>query len=148
MVIMMTFHSTSVVLCMAVVALVAASLPMLVYGSGTLHKKGFIEELVASQKGFTGAFIPHPKGDGFSPMLLIASKTGDVHVVPDPDNSIDTQLVLDISANLCTNGERGLQAVTPHPNFTQNYYIYMYYTLLRDECLEDPVYGAYNRLSR
>jgi glucose/arabinose dehydrogenase len=122
--------------------------PLFVDGSGTLHKAGFIEELVASQQGFTGTFIPHPKSDGLAPMLLIASKTGLVHVVRDPDNSMDAELVLDISANLCTNGERGLQAVTPHPDFTQNFYIYIYYTLIRDGCKEDPQYGAYNRLSR
>ena len=31
-----------------------------VMSRGILHEDGFIEELVASQRAFTGAFIPHP----------------------------------------------------------------------------------------
>ncbi|KAG7366000.1 PKD domain containing protein [Nitzschia inconspicua] len=123
-------------------------IPSLVNARGTLHKEGFIEELVASQRGFTGAFIPNPTDESLPPMLLIASKPGIVHILRDPDNSIATEVVLDISANLCTNGERGMQAITPHPNFSQNYYLYIYYTLLREGCLEDPEFGPYNRLSR
>jgi Glucose / Sorbosone dehydrogenase/PKD domain len=140
----MRIHA-SLSLCLA--ALLAV-LPAYVNGRGTLHKEGFIEEMVASEQAFTGAFIPNPQGDGLSPMLLVGSKQGLVHILKDPDNSIETELVLDISANLCTNGERGLQAVTPHPNFTENRYIYIYYTSLREDCLEDPVYGPNNRLSR
>ena len=128
---------------------VVLSLLAAVTARGTLHKEGFIEELVASERAFTGAFIPNPKGDGLPPMLLISSKPGLVHVLKDPDNSIETELVLDMSAKLCTNGERGMQAVTPHPNFgIDNHLIYIYYTLLAPDCLEDPEYGPYNRLSR
>ena len=89
--------------------LIITLVPTLVSGRGTLHKEGFIEELVASERAFTGAFIPHPKGDGQKPMLLISSKPGLVHVLKDPDNSIATELVLDLSDKLCTNGERGMQ---------------------------------------
>jgi len=81
-------------------------------------------------------------------VLLISNKRGGVFAMTDPDNSMETQQVLDIEYKLCTNGERGLQAVEPHPNFAENYYIYLYYTLFREGCEEDPQFGPRNRLSR
>lgn len=142
---MMRLLST-IALCL--LAALVAVLPSIVSGNGILHKEGFIEEMVASERAFTGAFIPNPKGSDLPPMLLLANKNGVVSILKDPDNSIATERVLNLSGNVCTNGERGLQAVTPHPNFSQNHLIYLYYTLLRDGCLEDPEFGPYNRLSR
>lgn len=124
-------------------------LPALVNGLGTFHHEGFVEEMVGSQSAFTGAFIPNPR-DAINgqPMLLIASKRGLVHVMEDPDNSMETMEVLNMVDGVCTNGERGMQSIVPHPNFTENFYVYVYYTSFRDGCVEDASFGPQNRLSR
>ena len=120
-----------------------------VMSRGILHEEGFIEELVASQRAFTGAFIPHPlEPDTKPPMLLLSMKRGNIHVMTDPDNSMETQHILDMEYNLCTNGERGFQSIVPHPNFVENNWLYVYYTAYAQDCLEDPIFGPKNRLSR
>ncbi len=121
----------------------------MVTSRGILHQEGFIEELVASQRAFTGAFIPHPsQPDTKPPMLLLSMKRGNVHVMTNPDDSMSTKLILDIEHQLCTNGERGFQSIVPHPNFLENNWLYVYYTAHSEDCLEDPVFGPSNRLSR
>lgn len=116
---------------------------------GVLHDEGFIEELVASQRAFTGAFIPNPQEpDTKPPMLLLSMKRGIVHVMTNPDESTSAQKILDIEYKLCTNGERGMQSIVPHPNFAQNNWLYIYYTAFAEGCLEDPILGPRNRLSR
>lgn len=116
---------------------------------GILHNEGFIEELVASERAFTGAFIPNPQGpDTKPPMLLLSMKRGNVFVMTNPDESMTTQLILDIEHQLCTNGERGFQSIVPHPNFAENNWLYIYYTAFSQDCLEDPIFGPKNRLSR
>lgn len=121
----------------------------MVASRGILHQEGFIEELVASQRAFTGAFIPHPtQSDTKPPMLLLSMKRGNVHVMTNPDDSMSTKLILDIEHQLCTNGERGFQSIAPHPNFLENNWLYIYYTAHSQDCLEDPIFGPRNRLSR
>jgi len=116
---------------------------------GVLHKEGFIEELVASQRAFTGAFIPNPiDPDTKPPMLLLSMKRGHIHVMTNPDESTETQQILDLEHQLCTNGERGMQSIVPHPNFVENHWLYLYYTAYSPDCLEDPIFGPRNRLSR
>jgi glucose/arabinose dehydrogenase/PKD repeat protein len=116
---------------------------------GVLHNDGFIEELVASERSFTGAFIPNPQEpDTKPPMLLLSMKRGIVNVMTNPDESTTTQQILDIEHKLCTNGERGFQSIVPHPNFAENNWLYIYYTAFSEDCLEDPVFGPRNRLSR
>ena len=120
-----------------------------VMSRGILHEDGFIEELVASQRAFTGAFIPHPlEPDTKPPMLLLSMKRGNIHVMTDPDNSMETKHILDLEYKLCTNGERGFQSIVPHPNFLENNWLYVYYTAYSPDCLEDPVFGPKNNLSR
>ena len=116
---------------------------------GMLHKEGFIEELVASQRAFTGAFIPNLiDPDTKPPMLLLSMKRGHIHVMTNPDESMETQQILDLEHQLCTNGERGMQSIVPHPNFVENHWLYLYYTSYSPDCLEDPDFGPRNRLSR
>ena len=38
---------------------------------------------------------------------------------------------------MCTDNERGLQTVTIHPNFTENRYVYLFYTKFKEGCLAD-----------
>ena len=130
--------------------LIAALLwPLTTEGRGVLQNEGFIEELVASQRAFTGAFIPDPlEPDTMPPMLLLSMKRGLVHVMTNPDDSMETKQIMDFEYQLCTNGERGMQSIAPHPNFVENNWLYIYYTAYTEECLEDPVFGPRNRLSR
>ena len=108
---------------------------------------GFIDEGVIDISAITGAFAPNPRKDG-KPMMLLSSKEGAINVLEDPDNSDDAILVADLSNILCTNGERGLQTILPHPNFKSNRYIFMYYSRKVADCPEDATKGPSNRLSR
>eukprot|EP00536_Pseudo-nitzschia_multiseries_P018304 jgi/Psemu1/55010/gm1.55010_g len=142
-------HTTSALLnqlCLAALLLWPLST---VTSRGILHGDGFIEELVASQRAFTGAFVPNPQNpDTKPPMLLLSMKRGMVHVMRNPDESTETEQILDLEHQLCTNGERGMQSIVPHPNFVENFWLYIYYTAHSEECLEDEVFGPKNRLSR
>ena len=110
---------------------------------------GFIDEgVVARNAILTGAFAPNPRRKDGSHMLLLSSKNGEVYVVEDPDNSGDDQNVLSLDGKICTNGERGLQSMLPHPNFIENGYIYMYYSSWVNDCPEDAKTGPPNHLSR
>jgi glucose/arabinose dehydrogenase len=108
---------------------------------------GFVEEGVAQITAITGAFAPNPRKGG-KPMLLLSSKEGTVRVLEDPDNSDDNIVVTDLQKFMCHNGERGLQAIRPHPDFANNQFIYMFYARIRDGCLQDANQGPRNRLSR
>ena len=64
-------------------------------------------------------------------MLLLASDSGTVRVLENPDESDETIAILDLrfeNKELCTNGERGLQSVEIHPNFEENFFVYAFYT--------------------
>lgn len=108
--------------------------------------RGFIDEGVTSVEAITGAFAPHPQNG--KPMLILSSKEGLIHVVPDPDNSDDNILVANFTGVTCSNGERGLQTILPHPNFFNNLFIFIYYTRYIDNCPESATLGPSNRLSR
>ena len=108
---------------------------------------GFVVDGVAQVIAITGAFAPNPRKGG-KPMLLLSSKEGIVRVLEDPDNSDDNIVVADLQKYMCRNGERGLQAIRPHPDFANNQYIYMFYARIRDGCLQDANQGPRNRLSR
>jgi glucose/arabinose dehydrogenase len=109
---------------------------------------GFIDELVVSRDAIiTGAFASNPR-NGNKPMLLLSSKDGQIYAVEDPDNSEDNVLVADFEQYICTNGERGLQSIKPHPNFTDNRYIYLFYSKFVDGCPESAETGPRNRVSR
>ena len=108
---------------------------------------GFVDEGVVNLNAITGAFAPNPRNNG-KPMLLLSSKEGQVVVLEDPDNSIDYITIADFENIMCHNGERGLESIRPHPDFANNRYIYMFYSLLLNDCIEDAEDGPPNRLSR
>ena len=110
--------------------------------------EGFIDEgVVARNAILTGAFTQNPRNDG-KPMLLLSSKNGEVYVLEDPDNSDEDMNVFSLEGKICTNGERGLQSILPHPNFLENGYIFMYYSSFVNDCPEDAKTGPPNHLSR
>jgi glucose/arabinose dehydrogenase len=109
---------------------------------------GFIDEVVASRDAIiTGAFAPNPRNNDKS-MLLLSSKNGVIYAIEDPDNSEDGVVVGDFSDAICTNGERGLQSIAPHPNFKENRYIYLFYSKYVTDCPESESTGPPNRVSR
>jgi glucose/arabinose dehydrogenase len=71
---------------------------------------------------------PNPTALAFTPdgRLLIATKTGQLRVYKDGEQSI----ALDIVNRTCSNSERGLSGVTVDPDFGigTNRYVYLYYT--------------------
>ena len=110
--------------------------------------EGFIDEgVVARNAILTGAFAPNPRNKG-KPMLLLSSKNGEVFVLEDPDNSDVDMNVVSLDEKICTNGERGLQSILPHPDFLDNGYIYMYFSSFVNNCPEDAKTGPPNHLSR
>lgn len=109
---------------------------------------GFIDEGVASRDAIiTGAFAPNPRNND-KPMLLLSSKNGQIYAVEDPDNSEADIVVGEFADALCTNGERGLQSIVPHPNFEENRYIYLFYSKFVVDCPESEETGPPNRVSR
>lgn len=110
--------------------------------------KGFVEEELIRVNAITGAFASNPRQNG-KPMLLLAAKEGQVLVFEDPDKSETYQKIADFSELICTNGERGVLTIRPHPDFgVKNFYIFIYYTRYRDGCHENENKGPKNRLSR
>jgi hypothetical protein len=76
-------------------------------------------------------------------------KNGKIHVLENPDESPEDLLILNMNDMICTNGERGLHSLAIHPNFTTNQWIYAFYTYKNTEdCLESPVTGPWNVVSR
>ena len=109
---------------------------------------GFIDEGVVSRDAIiTGAFAANPR-NGNKPMLLLSTKTGQIYSVEDPDNSEVNVLVADLQSFLCSNGERGLQSIEPHPNFAENQYLYLFYSKAVTDCPESAITGPPNRVSR
>jgi glucose/arabinose dehydrogenase/PKD repeat protein len=108
---------------------------------------GFIDEGIAILPGITAAFAPNPRLLG-KPMMLVGDEEGSIHVLEDPDNSDTSIEVANLLNMICTNGPRGLMTLLPHPDFWVNRYIYMYFMKYSPGCLEDPVLGPRNRLSR
>jgi len=56
---------------------------------------------------------------------------------------------IDLSQVTCTSGDEGMGGVAVHPNFTQNNYIYLYYTYQKSgTCTTGSANAPVNRLSR
>ncbi|KAL3915812.1 MAG: hypothetical protein SGILL_005468, partial [Bacillariaceae sp.] len=111
---------------------------------------GFIAEVVSQVKATTGRFVPNPSNND-KPMLVVINKNGEVHAVQDLDSGNDNgRKILDLGGRnkMCTNGERGLQAIEAHPQFYENRWIYLYYNQFKNDCLEDPEDGPSNVLAR
>jgi glucose/arabinose dehydrogenase len=106
---------------------------------------GFIAEDVTRATAITGAFAWHKSNQA---VLFLSSKEGSLIVLEDPDNSDKFSNVANFKTWMCTDGERGLQSIRPHPNFLKNRYLFVYYTKFKEGCDENPKDGPYNRLSR
>lgn len=112
--------------------------------------EAFIDEVVTNTKCMSGSFAPNPRNGG-KPMMILNAKDGQINVLEDPDNSPDAIEVLDLGEDrLCTDGERGMHTVIPHPNFNTdgNYWLYVFYTKFKAECLEDGTNGPWNVVDR
>lgn len=93
--------------------------------------------------------VSGPTALAFTPdgRLLGASQFGTLHIykngaqLPTP--------ALDITANTCSDKERGLLGVAVDPSFGLNHYIYLYYTFKKlGNCDYASVNGPVNRVSR
>lgn len=79
--------------------------------------------------------------------MLIARKNGEVRVFV--NDTLLSQPAIDLDDSLCTTGERGLQDVAVHPNFSENGYVFLYYTFNKfGSCEEHSDDGPVNRLAR
>ncbi len=80
--------------------------------------------------------------------LLLAAKGGKLWLFT--NGSLSGAPALDLSGNICNEGERGLQSVTTDPDFGSNRYIYIYYTWNggngQNNCSGNA--GARNRVAR
>jgi uncharacterized protein (TIGR03437 family) len=104
-------------------------------------REGFRDELVVGVASPTAiAFLP----DG---RMLVATKGGTVRVWD--GSSSGTTLALDLSAKTCSNSERGLLGLAIDPSFTQNGYVYLFYTHRNTgTCGTRSTQGPVNRVSR
>jgi glucose/arabinose dehydrogenase len=110
---------------------------------------GFRDEGVSNQNdGITGfSFVPKEDGDH---LLLICHRSGQVVAMLDPDEpDSKTVTVLNIKNKVCTDGERGLSQIQPHPDFLNNRYVYIFYTYDKNGgCKFSDTDGPVNVVSR
>ncbi len=96
------------------------------------------------------ATVPAPTALAFTPdaRLLIASQQGTLRVYR--DGALRATPALDLSAQICTNSERGLLGVAVDPAFAANHFVYLYYTRNKHaSCATNaPGTGPVNRVSR
>jgi glucose/arabinose dehydrogenase len=98
-------------------ALIGASRPV---EAAVVLPVGFEERLMAS--------VVNPIALAFTPdgRMLVASQPGQLWVYE--DGQLLRTPALDISAEVCSNNDRGLLGVTLDPDFVTNHYVYIYYT--------------------
>ena len=97
----------------------------------------------------TIATVSNPMDIAFTPngRMLIPDKLGRLWVIE--NEAVLPTPAIDLSAIMCTNGERALGGVEVHPNFDVNHYVYLYYTYNKNgTCNESEIDGPVNRLSR
>ena len=110
---------------------------------------GFVDEGVGRVPGGTGAnFAPNVQ-TGQGHVLFVTTKDGLLYVFDNPDQSGSKRVVMDITDRVCSNGERGLQGITPHYSFEETRWLYLFYTYDRGTgCSESITKGPINRLTR
>jgi glucose/arabinose dehydrogenase len=103
---------------------------------------GFADEPVATVAGPTAlAFTP----DG---RMLVATQAGRLRVRT-AAGALLTTPALDLTATICTNGERGLLGVAVDPAFAANRYVYVFYTFKRfGSCPTNAALTPVNRVAR
>ncbi len=88
--------------------------------AGAVVPTGFVDDLIVSVGGPTAlAFTP----DG---RMLVTTQGGTVRVVE--NGSLLATPALSITAQICTNSERGLLGVAVDPQFATNGYVFLYYS--------------------
>jgi glucose/arabinose dehydrogenase len=106
--------------------------------------RGFEDSLVTS--------VNQPIALDFTPdeRMLILAKKGQLRVYN--DGELLQTPALDLTDKICYNGARGLQGLTVDPNFAQNHFIYVFYTVNKHNVcpLQDPgnAKNPVNRVSR
>ena len=103
---------------------------------------GFVDEPVAT--------VANPIALAFTPdgRMLVATKTGRLRVRT-AAGALLTTPALDLTATICTNGERGLLGVAVDPAFAANRYVYIFYTLKKfGSCPTNAALTPVNRVSR
>ncbi|MBC7974297.1 MAG: PQQ-dependent sugar dehydrogenase, partial [Myxococcales bacterium] len=96
------------------------------------------------------AAVPGPTGLAFTPdgRLLVVTQPGAVRVIA--NGQLRAQAALDLSAQLCTNSERGLLGIAIDPQFAQTGHVYLYYTFRKfNSCAANQIgTSPVNRVSR
>lgn len=108
----------------------------------TLHE-GFTDSLVANISAPTAiAFLPDDS-------ILVTTQPGNVHIVRNGQRLPDPALEISPSS-ICSNSERGLLGIAVDPEFSENRYVYLYYTyrLPGRDCSTFSVTNPVNRVSR
>merc|ERR1712238_603778 len=91
---------------------------------------GFVKELIVNTPAVTGTWASNPRAPDGKQMLILASKTGTIKALENPDESDKVITILDLrfdQQDLCTNGERGIQGIAIHPQFDNNGFVYLFY---------------------
>ena len=95
------------------------------------------------------ADVPSPTALAFTPdgRLLVTSQLGSLRVVQ--NGSLLATPALNLSAQLCSDFERGLLGVAVDPAFASNNFIYLYYTFKKHgSCPANTAQSPVNRVSR
>src|SRR5207247_9304127 len=97
-------------------------------------KRRAIEPLTVPA-GFTDtvfAQVPRPVAMDLTPdgRVLVVDQSGLIRVIQ--DGTLLSTPALDISAKLCSRGERGMLGIAVDPQFASNGYLYVYYTYTQD----------------
>jgi glucose/arabinose dehydrogenase len=110
--------------------------------SAAVFPTGFADSLVAS--------VGRPTALAFTPdgRLLVTAAPGQLLVVR--GSTVGSPAALDLSARVCSNGERGLLGVAVDPAFATNGFVYLYYTSENSDgaCPTKETNLPVNRVSR
>mmetsp|Transcript_20030 Transcript_20030/g.21475 ORF Transcript_20030/g.21475 Transcript_20030/m.21475 type:complete len:1023 (+) Transcript_20030:179-3247(+) len=112
---------------------------------------GFVKELIVNTPAVTGTWASNPRAPDGKQMLLLASKTGTIKALENPDESDQVITILDLrfdQKDLCTNGERGIQGITIHPQFEKNRFVYLFYPVYVEGCPEKTDDAPWNIVAR
>lgn len=118
-----------------ILALLLSTVIVIGIGIGVLlnfQGVGLIENKYNLQNAFPNLTFTRPVGiydaeDG-SNRLFVVEQGGKIIVFENEANSTDSQVFLDLSADISAGGERGLLGLTFHPDYTITGNFYIYYT--------------------
>ncbi|MEO5989836.1 MAG: PQQ-dependent sugar dehydrogenase, partial [Candidatus Eisenbacteria bacterium] len=100
-----------------------------------------------SESASPGATFLIPTAIAFTPTgrILVTEKRGRVYAI---GNGVKEGPLLDITAEVLENGDRGLLGIAVDPNFAVNRYVYLLYTVDPDSNGVDTDNDAFGRLAR